>query len=83
MTSSPQWLICEHCDSVYTKVPLAKGQVARCVRCSAILGRGGQMSLPQLLALSISAGPSFVFAKAFPVISISLQGLSNDTTLCQ
>ncbi|WP_397448759.1 paraquat-inducible protein A [Pseudomonas sp. NA-150] len=81
MTSSPNWIICEHCDSVYASVPLAKGQVARCVRCLAVLERGGQMSLQQLLALSISAAVLFVFANAFPVISISLQGLSNEATL--
>jgi paraquat-inducible protein A len=83
MTSSPAWTICEHCDSVYLSVPLAKGQIARCVRCSAILARGGQRSLQQLLALSISAALLFVFANAFPVISISLQGLSNQATLWQ
>ena len=81
MTSVPNWIICEHCDSVYTQVPLAKGQVARCVRCSAILDRGGQMSLQQLLALSISAAVLFILANLFPVISISLQGLSNEATL--
>ncbi len=83
MTSSPAWTICEHCDSVYLSVPLAKGQVARCVRCSAILARGGQRSLQQLLALSIGAALLFVFANAFPVISISMQGLSNQATLWQ
>jgi paraquat-inducible protein A len=83
MPSTSQWIICEHCDSVYTPVPLAKGQVARCLRCEAILARGGPMSLQQLLALSISAALLFVFANAFPVISISLQGLSNETTLWQ
>lgn len=83
MTSSPDWTICEHCDSVYLPVPLDKGQVARCVRCSAILARGGQRSLQQLLALSISAALLFVFANAFPVISISMQGLSNQATLLQ
>jgi paraquat-inducible protein A len=83
MTSSPVWIICEHCDSVYTPVPLAKGQIARCVRCAAILDRGGQFSIQQLLALSISAALLFVFANAFPVISISLQGLSNQATLWQ
>jgi paraquat-inducible protein A len=83
MTSSPAWIICEHCDSVYLPVSLDKGQVSRCVRCSAILERGGQRSLQQLLALSISAALLFVFANAFPVISISMQGLSNQATLWQ
>lgn len=83
MTSYPAWIICEHCDSVYTPAPLVRGQQARCVRCAAILGRGGRLSLQQHMALAISAGLLFVFANAFPVISISLQGLSNQATLWQ
>ncbi|MEA9976842.1 MULTISPECIES: paraquat-inducible protein A [unclassified Pseudomonas] len=83
MTSSPAWIICEHCDSVYKFTTLAAGQTARCTRCAAILGRGGQLSIQQLLALSISAAVLFIFANAFPVISISLQGLSNQATLWQ
>jgi paraquat-inducible protein A len=83
MTSSPDWIICEHCDSVYTPVSLAKGQTARCIRCAAILDRGGQLSIQQLLALSIGAALLFVLANAFPVITISLQGLSNQATLWQ
>ncbi|NBA97533.1 paraquat-inducible protein A [Pseudomonas sp. R5(2019)] len=83
MTAPTAWIICEHCDSVYTPVPLAKGQTARCVRCAAVLARGGGLSIQQLLALSISAGLLFIFANAFPVISISLQGLSNQATLWQ
>ncbi|WP_297842861.1 paraquat-inducible protein A [Pseudomonas sp.] len=83
MTSSPAWIICEHCDSVYQSTPLAKGQTARCVRCGGILRRGGQLSIQQLLALSLSAGVLFIFANAFPVISINLQGLSNQATLWQ
>lgn len=83
MTSSPAWIICEHCDSVYKAVPLAKGQTARCIRCAAILDRGESFSVQQLLALSISAALLFVFANAFPIMTISLQGLSNQATLWQ
>ena len=83
MTSNPQWIICEHCDSVYSPVPLGQGEIARCVRCAAILERGGQMSIQQLLALSIGAALLFVLANAFPVITISLKGLSNQATLWQ
>ncbi|MDE1169489.1 MAG: paraquat-inducible protein A [Pseudomonas sp.] len=83
MTNPCDRIICEHCDSVYDPVPLVKGQTARCVRCGAILGRGGQLSIQQLLALSITAALLFCFANAFPVISISLQGLSNQATLIE
>jgi paraquat-inducible protein A len=76
-----QWIICEHCDSVYDAVPLKKGESAYCLRCRAILDRGPRMSVEQMLALSIAAGIMFIFANVFPVISISLQGLHNEVTL--
>ncbi|EIK93952.1 paraquat-inducible protein A [Pseudomonas sp. M47T1] len=81
--NTPDWTICEHCDSVYQPTPLGRGQTARCTRCGAILARGGQLSTQQLLALSICAAIVFCFANAFPVISISMQGLSNEATLWQ
>lgn len=41
------------------------------------------MSVQSLFALSISTAILFVFANLFPVISISMQGLSNAATLWQ
>lgn len=81
--NNPDWIICEHCDSVYQPTPLVRGEKSCCTRCGAVLARGGQMSAQQLLALSICAAIVFCFANAFPVISISLQGLSNEATLWQ
>ncbi|AVO60698.1 MULTISPECIES: paraquat-inducible protein A [Pseudomonas] len=83
MTLSPNWIICEHCDSLYESVPLAKGQTSQCSRCGAVLERARNLNVQQLLALSITAALLFVFANAFPVIGISLEGLSNEATLWQ
>ncbi|AMS16590.1 MULTISPECIES: paraquat-inducible protein A [Pseudomonas] len=83
MTLSPNWIICEHCDSLYESVPLAKGQTSQCSRCGAVLERARHLNVQQLLALSITAALLFVFANAFPVIGISLEGLSNEATLWQ
>jgi paraquat-inducible protein A len=83
MTLSPSWIICEHCDSLYQSVPLGKGQTAQCSRCGAVLARASRWSVQQLFALSITAALLFVFANAFPVIKISLEGLSNEATLWQ
>jgi len=41
------------------------------------------MSIEQLLALTIAAAIFFVFANIFPVISISMKGLTNEVTLWQ
>lgn len=80
-TGPVQWVICEHCDSLYEALPLSKGESAHCLRCAAVLGRSHRLSIEQLLALSIAAFVMFVFANVFPVISISMQGLHNEVTL--
>ncbi|TWI55622.1 paraquat-inducible protein A [Pseudomonas duriflava] len=83
MTRPADWIICEHCDSVYLRTLLAKGESAHCIRCSALLERGRRFNIEQLLALTVAAAILFVFANVFPVIHISLQGLSNEATLWQ
>ncbi|MBI6576648.1 paraquat-inducible protein A [Pseudomonas viridiflava] len=79
----PDLIICEHCDSLYEAQPLKPGDAAFCLRCRAVLGRGRRMSIEQLLALTIAAAIFFVFANIFPVISISMKGLTNEVTLWQ
>ncbi|ERO64404.1 hypothetical protein P308_24380 [Pseudomonas piscis] len=48
-----------------------------------MLARARHLNVQQLFALSITAGLLFVFANFFPVIKISLEGLSNEATLWQ
>ncbi|MBA1204408.1 paraquat-inducible protein A [Pseudomonas capeferrum] len=74
-------IICEHCDSLYEAIPLQAGQSAYCLRCGAVLDRGHRLSIEQLLALTVAAAIMLVLANVFPVISISLQGLTNEVTL--
>lgn len=74
-------IICEHCDSLFETVPLNRWQKAECTRCGAVLKRGRRMSVQTLLALSITAALLFVFANAFPVIRINMEGLNNQATL--
>lgn len=74
-------IICEHCDSLYEAVSLKKRETALCVRCGAVLERAPRFNIEQLLALTIAAAVLFVFANVFPVISISMKGLSNEVTL--
>lgn len=79
----PQWVICEHCDSVYQRVDLQNGQVARCERCQAILYRASRLDVERWLALTIAAGIMFLIANLCPLVRISLQGLHNQATLWQ
>lgn len=81
MVKTDRLIICEHCDCVYEKVTLAKHQKALCQRCGAVLQRYNGMSLQQRLALSLTAAVLWIFANFYPVMSISLQGLSNSATL--
>ncbi|MFT3964072.1 paraquat-inducible protein A [Propionivibrio sp.] len=74
-------IVCEHCDSVYRRRPLAVGEAARCARCAAILYRARRIDVNRWLALTLAAAIAFVIANVCPVIRISLQGVHNETTL--
>lgn len=74
-------IICEHCDSVYQRPALARRQTAHCLRCGALLEKARHLNADQLLALTLAAAILFLFANAFPIMQIGLQGLSNEATL--
>lgn len=77
------WTICEHCDAVYPSIFLEQGQKTYCLRCGTVLEVVGRLNIQQMLALSVCALIVFCVANAFPVMSISVQGLSNEATLWQ
>lgn len=79
----PNLVICEHCDSVYHRLPLGDGEVARCERCSASLRCGNRLDIDRWLALTLTAAVMFVIANTCPVVRISLHGLRNEATLWQ
>ena len=81
MATTDRLIICEHCDSVYEKVDLAKHQKALCLRCGAIIQRYSSMTVQQRLALTLTAAILWVFANFYPVMDISLKGLKNSATL--
>ncbi|MBE1160060.1 paraquat-inducible protein A [Dyella acidiphila] len=78
--SSPL-LICEHCDTVYRRRPLACGDVARCARCGAVLERHQRISLNMMLALVATVMVVFVQANLWPIITLSLNGEQIHTRL--
>ncbi|WP_076592250.1 paraquat-inducible protein A [Herminiimonas arsenitoxidans] len=79
----PHQVVCEHCDSVYRRRPLARGEIAHCERCGAVLYRAARLSIDQWLALTVAAAIMFVLSNVYPVIRISLKGLHNEATLWQ
>ncbi|WP_447733349.1 paraquat-inducible protein A [Rhodanobacter soli] len=81
MSSPEALLICEHCDTVYRRRTLARGDVARCVRCEAELERHHALSVNAMLALILTATIVFVQANMWPIVTLGLSGQQSSTTL--
>ena len=50
-------VVCEHCDAVYRRTPLAPKEKAYCPRCSTALSRDSGRSYPVLLPLALGRVP--------------------------
>ena len=82
MTADRQPLIeCEHCASIYRRHQLKPGETANCARCGAILWRYSGLTLSNWLALAIAALIVFGVANAYPVASMSVQGMTQQASL--
>ena len=80
MPSNPL-IACHDCDLVQHEVPLAPGEVARCVRCDAVMYRNSRFGRTHTLALSLTAAILFVIANLYPIIGIESQGNRHESTL--
>lgn len=81
-TTPPETLlICEHCDTVYRRRTLARGDVATCARCQAELERYHALSVNAMLALVLTALIVFVQANMWPIVTLGLSGQYSSTTL--
>ena len=76
-------MACEHCDSLYEEPTLARVEVATCRRCGQVLLRGGVPDANITFALAITALIVYGFANTYPVISVAVQGQSNQATVWQ
>jgi paraquat-inducible protein A len=74
-------VVCEHCDAVYRRGHLTRGQVARCQRCGAVLYRHQMLGLDGQFALILAAGIVFVIANVSPIVILSLGAQNAQTTL--
>ena len=81
MAESQPLLICEHCDTVYRRRELCCGEVARCLRCDAILERHHRLSMGGMFALVVTAMLVFVQANVWPIVTLGLGGTLISTTL--
>ena len=73
--------ICEQCDAVHARLPLAPRSRARCSRCGAELYRERHGSVEMLLALTIAGLIVFLIANSYPILTIELGGAGTRTTL--
>lgn len=74
-------IICEYCDAVYQRLALQPHQRALCVRCGGVLQRHIALTVQQRLALAVTGAVLLAFANSYPVMTISMQGISNSATL--
>ncbi|WEN16584.1 paraquat-inducible protein A [Rhodanobacter sp. AS-Z3] len=80
--ASPETLlVCEHCDTVYRRRALVRGEVARCALCGAELERHHILSVNAMLALILTAAIVFVQANMWPIVTLGLSGQHSSTTL--
>jgi paraquat-inducible protein A len=68
--------VCEHCDSVHRRGPLAPGQAADCRVCGATLYRRSRLDPDAMLALTIGALIVFVLANAAPIVTMESGGVT-------
>ena len=68
--------VCEHCDTVYQRGPLAPGQACDCPVCGATLYRRSRLDPDAMLALTVGALIVFVLANASPIVTMVSGGVT-------
>lgn len=74
-------IVCEHCDSVYRRRRLARGEVADCTVCGAVLERHQWIGIDGQFALIVAALIVFTIANVSPIVTLGLSGMTAATTL--
>lgn len=81
MVQARDLIICEYCDALYQRTTLERHQRALCPQCGGVLYRPCNLTIQQRLALGVTGGVLLIFANCYPVMTISMQGLTNSATL--
>lgn len=72
---------CHDCDLLQYRVPLGTGQVAKCMRCDAVLFRYKKLALDRTLSFSLSGLILFSLANVFPFMTFQFEGRAQINTL--
>ena len=78
---TPPLTACHECDLLLRELPLQPGGTASCPRCGAELYRSRPGCLERALALACAALVLLLFANAFPIVGLDLQGQRIETTV--
>jgi paraquat-inducible protein A len=81
LVARPDLLVCHECDAVHQRITLARGTVARCSRCNALLGRGHVLRTETLFAFSVAALMLLVIGNSAPIVTLDLRGVVSSATL--
>ena len=81
LLSRPGLVVCDECDAVHARVRLARGHVARCQRCHALLGRGHVVTPSGQLAFAVAALIFLVIGNLSPLVALDLQGIRISVTM--
>ncbi len=73
--------ICDHCDAVYRRRAIARGEIARCQRCDSELYRNRRVDIDLMLALTATSLVVLILANIYPIITVTMQGTQSEPTL--
>lgn len=76
-------IICDRCQSINKRLPLAAKEEARCAECGAMLYSSDVGLEYKILSWSLTALVLFVLANIYPLISIDIAGMSGSLTILE
>ncbi|MCG8609704.1 MAG: paraquat-inducible protein A [Pseudomonadales bacterium] len=77
------WIACPECDLLVSKPILARGEKAKCPRCSYLLHEHKPDSLNRTLAVSLAGLLVFIPASTLPLLGLEAFGLKNNVSLLE
>lgn len=81
LVARPELVVCDECDAVHGRIRLARGHVARCRRCGALLGRSHVVTTAGQLAFALAALVFLLIGNLSPLVALDLQGIRISVTL--
>lgn len=81
LAARPELVVCHECDAVHERIHLARGTVARCSRCNALLGRGRVLRSDTLIAFALASLMLILIGNSMPIVTLDLSGVVVQATL--